>query len=235
MKALVLAAGLGTRLRDIAPDTPKPLMEIDGVPLLKITIEKLFKLGVSDIIINTHYLHQQIEDFVSQQTYRDKIKLVYEPELLGTAGTLKKNFSELENSDFFILHGDNYFADSLQKLLSHHRASGDDVLVSMGTFMVDDPKDFGTVNVDGNSIVTEYFEKNPRSVFRTANSAIYIMKPAITKYLQDMSEKENDLSRDLIPKLVNKILTVPLDGFFLDIGTPENYRLAMGLQAQALE
>jgi mannose-1-phosphate guanylyltransferase len=231
MKALVLAAGLGIRLRDIAPNTPKPLMEIDGVPLLKITIEKLFKLGVSDIIINTHYLHQQIADFVSQQTYRDKIELVFEPELLGTAGTLKKNLSKLEDNDFFVMHGDNYFSDSLQKLLSHHHASRDDVIVSMGTFRVDDPKDFGTLNLNGDSIMTEYFEKNPKSVFRTANSAIYIMKPSIKKLLQDMSVEENDISRDLIPKLVNRILTVPLDGFFVDIGTPENYNIARNLRA----
>lgn len=232
MKALVLAAGLGTRLRDIAPDTPKPLMEIDGVPLLKITVEKLFKLGVSDIIINTHYLHEQIEDFISQQRFRDKIELVFEPTLLGTAGTLKKNLSKLADNDFFILHGDNYFSDDLRNLLSLHRASGDDVLMSMGTFMVDDPKDFGTLCVDGNSIVTEYFEKNPKSAYKTANSAIYIMKPTLTRFVEDMAGTENDLSRDLIPKLLNKILTVPLDGFFLDIGTPENYKLAVNLKSK---
>jgi mannose-1-phosphate guanylyltransferase len=101
----------------------------------------------------------------------------------------------------------------------------------MGTFRVDDPKDFGTLNLNGDSIMTEYFEKNPKSVFRTANSAIYIMKPSIKKLLQDMSVEENDISRDLIPKLVNRILTVPLDGFFVDIGTPENYNIARNLRA----
>lgn len=230
MKALVLAAGMGTRLRDIAPNTPKPLMEIGGIPLLQIIVEKLFKLGVSEVIINTHYLHKQIEDFVSQLSYRDKIKLVFESELLGTGGTLKKNFSRLADDDFFILHGDNYFADSLQNLVSRHQASADSVLVSMGTFVVHDPKDFGTLSVDNNSVVTEYFEKNPKSLFKTANSAIYIMKPAMAEFVKDMKEYENDLSRDLIPKLLNKILAVPLDGFFLDIGTPDNYKLAINLR-----
>lgn len=230
MKALVLAAGLGTRLREIAPNTPKPLMEIGGVPLLQIIVEKLFKLGVSEVMINTHYLHEQIEDFVSQLSQSDKIELVFESELLGTAGTLKKNISKLADDDFFILHGDNYFADSLQNLLSRHQASKENVLLSMGTFVVQDPKNFGTLSVDSNSVVTEYFEKNPNSLFKTANSAIYIMKPSIAEYVKDMKEYENDLSRDLIPKLLNKILAVPLDGFFLDIGTPDNYNLAINLK-----
>ena len=81
MKALVLAAGLGTRLREVAPNTPKPLMKVSGVPLLQIIIEKLLKLDIETIIINTHYLHEQIEDFIYKQDYRDKIELVFEPEL----------------------------------------------------------------------------------------------------------------------------------------------------------
>ena len=230
MKALILAAGLGTRLRTIAPNTPKPLMKVGGVPLLQIIIEKLLKFEIDEIIINTHYLHHQIEDFISQQIYKDRIKLVFEPELLGTAGTLKKNLLLLSESDFFLLHADNYFKDSLQNLIDIHKNAPDEVLISMGTFIIEDPSFFGTVKVDSNSIVTEYLEKDPLSPHKVANSAIYIMKPAIAQYVGNLSILENDLSKDLIPKLVNRIQAVALDGYFLDIGTPENYRLANSLQ-----
>ena len=232
MKALVLAAGLGTRLREVAPNTPKPLMKVSGVPLLQIIIEKLLKLDIETIIINTHYLHEQIEDFIYKQDYRDKIEIVFEPELLGTAGTLKKNLLKLTEDDFFVLHGDNYFEDTLQGLLNAHRTSIDGVLVSMGTFIVENPESFGTVGVNSNLVVTEYLEKDPLSPYKLANSAIYIMKPAILEYIRELSSTENDLSKDLIPKLINRIQAIPLEGYFLDIGTPETYKEANSQQVR---
>jgi len=232
MKALLLAAGLGTRLREISPNTPKPLMQIGGVPLLKLLIEKLFNLGVHEIIINTHYLHKQIEDFVFNERYGGRIHLVFEPELLGTAGTLKKNLSELIESDFLVLHADNFFEDSLEAMLEQHKTSGTEVLMSMGTFVVKDPKNFGTLNVNSNSIVTEYFEKDPQSPYLLANSAIYIMKPEIAASVSALTDAESDISRNLIPKLVNGIQAVPLKGYFLDIGTPTAYAEANKLQSK---
>jgi mannose-1-phosphate guanylyltransferase len=232
MKALLLAAGLGTRIREIAPNTPKPLLEIGGVPLLKLLIDKLFNLGVHEIIINTHFLNEQIEDFVSNEGYGKKVQLVFEPELLGTAGTLKKNLLELAESDFFVLHADNFFEDSLETMLEQHKTSGPDVLMSMGTIVVKDPKNFGTLKVNSQGIVTEYLEKDPQSPHLMANTAIYIMKTVMAEKVRSLMETESDISRDLIPKLVNNIQAIPLRGYFLDIGTPENYTEANKIQTK---
>jgi mannose-1-phosphate guanylyltransferase len=95
MKALLLAAGLGTRLRPITEKIPKCLVPINGVPLLDIWLEKLSNIGIEEFLINTHYLHQDVENFISKNKYKKKIKTTFEEKLLGTAGTL------IKNKDFF--------------------------------------------------------------------------------------------------------------------------------------
>lgn len=226
MKALLLAAGLGTRLSSISGGKPKPLMEIHGVPLLHILIQKLFSAGVEEIVINTHHLHEQIEEFIESQDYRKQIKLVYEKELLGTAGTLKANIDYLADRDFFVLHGDNFFQDDLKAMIIAHKETSGKVAITMGTFEVDSPANFGTVVVNSESIVTSFYEKNPKSPSLIANSAIYIMKPNTAVEIRNLEVNQIDISLNLIPQFMNRILTTPLTGVFLDIGTPENYRKA---------
>jgi mannose-1-phosphate guanylyltransferase len=223
MKALLLAAGLGTRLSSISNGKPKPLMDIRGVPLLHILIQKLFSVGVEEIVINTHHLHEQIEEFIESQNYRNQIKLVYEKELLGTAGTLKANIDYLDDQDFFVLHGDNFFQDDLKAMIIAHKEISDKVAITMGTFEVENPANFGTVVVNSESIVTSFYEKDPKSPSLIANSAIYIMKPTVAKEIRNLEVNQIDISRNLIPQFMDRIFATPLMGVFLDIGTPENY------------
>ena len=223
MKALLLAAGLGTRLSSISGGKPKPLMEIHGVPLLHILIQKLFSAGVEEIVINTHHLHEQIEEFIESQDYRKQIKLVYEKELLGTAGTLKANIDYLADRDFFVLHGDNFFQDDLKAMIIAHKETSGKVAITMGTFEVNSPANFGTVVVNSESIVTSFYEKDPKSPSLIANSAIYIMKPTVASEIRNLEANQIDISRNLIPQFMDRIFATPLTGVFLDIGTPENY------------
>ena len=81
MKALLLSAGLGTRLRPLTDTIPKCLVQINGKPLLQIWLENLTKYGVKEFLINTHYLHKQVEDFANNSTFKEKITLIYEKEL----------------------------------------------------------------------------------------------------------------------------------------------------------
>ena len=93
MKALLLSAGIGKRLRPLTYDTPKCLMMINGKPLLEIWLEKLFNVGVNNFLINTCYLNQKVEKFINNSKYKDMVTLVHEEKLLGTAGTLIKNIN----------------------------------------------------------------------------------------------------------------------------------------------
>ena len=107
MKALLLSAGYGSRLKPYTNKSPKCLIEINNRPLLDYWLHALFSSGIKEILINTHYLSQKVEKFVKSSKFSNKIKLVREKKLLGTAGTIRQNIDFFENSDFFVAHSDN--------------------------------------------------------------------------------------------------------------------------------
>ena len=230
MKALLLAAGRGTRLGKITETIPKPLVKIRNKPVIDYLIQKLINLDVTHILVNTHHKNTLMENYFNSRKYDVEISLIYEPELLGTAGTLKYNVEALCSEDFIVMHADNYFQDDLKSLKHEHLANGLNNLLTMGTFSVSNPAKFGTVCISENNTITGYFEKDKNSPSNIANSAIYFMKPAIKKEIDNLKNNENDISLNLIPKLVGKMTAFPLNGYFYDIGTPENLLIANSLQ-----
>ena len=226
MKALVLAAGRGSRLGNITENLPKPLVEVKNKPVIDYLIRKLIDLNVSEIFINMHYKHELLEKFILDSNYRTKITLIYEPKLLGTAGTLKSLIDELSTEDFIVMHADNYFQDDLKILKQKHLATNSDFLITLGTFMVLNPEKFGTFELNDDHDVIKFFEKQKDSPSKIANSAIYFMKPGIKEVVNALNEHENDLSLHVIPKLLDKIKAFELTGYFYDIVTPENLLLA---------
>jgi len=230
MKALLLAAGRGTRLGKITETIPKPLVKIKNKPVIDYLIQKLINLDVTHILVNTHHKNTLMENYFNSRKYDVEISLIYEPELLGTAGTLKYNVDALCSEDFIVMHADNYFQDDLKSLKHEHLANGLNNLLTMGTFSVANPAKFGTVCISENNTITSYFEKDKNSPSNIANSAIYFMKPAIKKVIDNLKNNEIDISLNLIPKLVGKMTAFPLNGYFYDIGTPENLLIANSLQ-----
>ena len=226
MKALVLAAGRGSRLGNITENLPKPLVEVKNKPVIDYLIRKLIDLNVSEIFINMHYKHELLEKFILDSNYRTKITLIYEPELLGTAGTLKSLIDVLSTEDFIVMHADNYFQDDLKILKQKHLATNSDYLITLGTFLVLNPEKFGTFELTDDHDVIKFFEKKKDSPSKIANSAIYFMKPGIKEVVNTLNEYENDISLHVIPKLLGKIKAFELTGYFYDIGTPENLLLA---------
>ena len=120
MKAILLAAGFGTRLRPLTNNIPKCLVPINGKPLLEIWLDKLTNIGIKEFLINTHYLSEKVVDFINQSRYKNNCKVVYEKKLLGTAGTLLSNLSFIEN-ECILIHADNYCEDHLTDFVKSHR------------------------------------------------------------------------------------------------------------------
>ena len=226
MKALILAAGRGSRLGKLTDSLPKPLVEVKGKPVISYLIDKLINLNVTEIFINMHYKHELLEKFILDSSYKVKLNLIYEPTLLGTAGTLKSLINQLSTEDFIVMHADNYFQDDLKALKQQHLATNSDYLITLGTFLVTSPEKFGTVDLTYDDTVIKFFEKKQNSPSRIANSAIYFMKPGVKAEIDKLNEYENDISLHLIPKLLGKIKAFELTGYFYDIGTPENLLLA---------
>jgi mannose-1-phosphate guanylyltransferase len=122
LRALLLAAGLGTRLRPITLHTPKCLVSIGGEPLLGRWLRQLEAVGCEAVLVNTHHLAEQVKSFL-QAWQRDGMAMqsVHEPELLGTAGTLMANRAFFEGATGLLIHADNAMADNLGPLLDDHR------------------------------------------------------------------------------------------------------------------
>jgi mannose-1-phosphate guanylyltransferase len=126
MKALLLAAGFGTRLRPLTDNLPKCLVPIKGEALLGLWIEKLHKLGIKDILINTHYLSDLVEEYLRNKYPGFGVITCHEKKLLGTAKTFIENLNFFNETDCILIHADNYCEDDLNSLLDVHmkRPSG---------------------------------------------------------------------------------------------------------------
>ena len=125
MKAFILAAGLGTRLKDLTKDLPKPLLKVKGKSLIEWNILKLKSAGFDQIIINTHYLADQIEDHIGDGTKFDlKIKYSREEKILGTGGALIKAKELIGNDPFLILSGDLWTDYPFSRLASYNLKKG---------------------------------------------------------------------------------------------------------------
>jgi mannose-1-phosphate guanylyltransferase len=223
MKAILLAGGLGTRLLPITLTTPKCLVSINGIPLLKIWIDKLINANVKSILINTHYLASQVDNFIYQNGYSSFVKLSYEHELLGTAGTLMNNLEFIEDDDCMLIHADNYCLDTLLDFKFAHDNRPEKCLMTMLTFKSNKPSECGIVLLDKRGIVTNFFEKIENPPGNIANGAIYILTNEIINDFKDKYNKASDFSNEIIPNYLNFIYTYNTDKLFIDIGTIDNY------------
>ena len=220
MKALILAAGFGTRLGKLTEYKPKALVKVGGTAILDHNIRKLLNAGISEILINTHYLSDQVEDFLKGQPYRELVKTVFEPSLLGTAGSVKANWDFFEGGDFLVMHGDNYFEAELKPLLEAHLNRTTGTVLTMATFNTTSPELCGTVLTDNGGIVVDFFEKTAKTRSFRANAAIYVVSTESKMIFLRLSPNENDISLNVIPKLLGKIQEHFLPGDFIDIGSP---------------
>ena len=226
MKALLLCAGYGTRLEPYTKKLPKCLVKINGKPLLDYWIHALFSSGVKKILINTHYLSKKIEYFVKSSKFQDKIKIVYEKKLLGTAGTIKENLDFFENEDFFVAHSDNLCICDFKIFFKAHLNRPKNTNITMMTFKTDNPENCGLVKINKQKIVVDFKEKIKSPKHNLANAAVYIMSKKTLDFCKKIDVKEADISKDLIPKFINKIYTWHNDIYNRDIGTPESYNFA---------
>lgn len=103
-KAMILAAGFGTRLKPLTETVPKALVKVGGIPMIELALKRLISFGVKEIVINTHHLADKIEEYFSCHDYGVKIHLIYEKEILGTGGGIKNAHELLKNSEAFIVH-----------------------------------------------------------------------------------------------------------------------------------
>jgi mannose-1-phosphate guanylyltransferase len=226
MNAILLAAGLGTRLRPITDSIPKCLVTIKGRPLLELWLEKLVSSGIESILINTHYLPNQVNNFISKNIYQKKVKLIHEIELNGTAGTLLNNIDFYNNSDGMLIHADNYCLADLNKFKLVHYNRSSSVLITMMTFLTDSPNECGIVELNENGIVTSFHEKKINPPGNIANGAVYILSSEFINKMKNDFNYAKDFSTEVLGALVGKIQTYHVKNLLIDIGTIDNLNKA---------
>ncbi|MFA7298207.1 MAG: nucleotidyltransferase family protein [Candidatus Absconditabacterales bacterium] len=223
--AFILAAGYGTRLRPLTLEIPKPLLPIDGKPLLAYHFDSLQKHGINKIYVNSFYLNEQIDHFVEKYTTTSNIIVSHEEgEILGTVGGVMKKFNELSDV-FFVVYGDNLTNFDYSKYMQFLEGKDFDVSIVLYHEPHIEEKGMAVVDVDG--YVKSFIEKPKKEqiVSDLANAGIYVIKKSVLK--EFCPEKGFfDFGNDLFPLLLQqkkKILSYISDCYLLDIGNMEKY------------
>ena len=226
MRALLLAAGEGTRLRPLTLKTPKCLVPIKGKVLLEYWLENLTSAGVDKFLINTSYLAEKVEGFVSTCRYKSMITLVHEEKLLNTGGTILANREFFKDERFMLVHADNLCLCDFKEFITSHVKRPKGCEITMMTFKTDSPSSCGIVELDEFGVVQNFHEKVKNPPSDLANGAVYICEPSVLKFIQTLNKKEVDFSLDVLPSFMGQINTFLNDVYHRDIGTPSSYELA---------
>lgn len=224
--ALILAAGLGTRLRPLTDNWPKCLMPIGSLPLLEYWLQTVYSLGIGRALVNTHHHAKVVSHFLQRPRFASWVEEVYEPELLGTAGTLRANIPFLQNKLTLLIHGDNWsqcdFSDFIEFHIFHRPSH---CPITMMTFETEDPKGCGIVETDATGVVLDFHEKVEQPPGVIANGAVYLLEPEVLDWLEQ-NGKVTDFSTGVLVNFLGRIATWKNNMIHRDIGTVKSLQLA---------
>ena len=231
-KAMILAAGEGTRLRPLTLEVPKALLPINGTPLIEHTLLWLKHHGISEVAINLHHLGHKLKEFLGNGA-RFGMKVVYSEEeiLLGTAGGVKRMEDFFEGT-FVVFYGDNLTDFNLSAMIELHRQKKG--VATLALFEPSNPSEVGIVEMDEKGRVSRLIEKPESPVLNSrhparANGGVYILEKEVLDHIP--SAGFSDFAFDIFPKLIG--FGLPVYGYsletkahFIDIGTMEKYQRA---------
>jgi mannose-1-phosphate guanylyltransferase len=228
MRALLLSAGMGTRLRPLTCSIPKCIVPINGKPLMDYWLEMLCQAQITPILINLHYLSDKVMDHIRTSPSKPFIKTVTEETLLGTAGTLLKNRAFFGEESILMAHGDNLSVFDLNAFVRAHYLRPQHCELTMMTFETDTPQTCGIVELDRNNVVQNFHEKAENPPGNIANGAVYIIESSIFNFLESCKKEVMDFSTEVLPHYLGRINTFHNSRYHRDIGTPESYLKAQG-------
>jgi len=225
MKAFVMAAGAGTRLRPLTYAIPKPMVPVVNKPVIYYTLENLMRHGIYNVVLNLHHYPEMIKKYFQDGSDIGlKITYSYEKKLLGTAGGVKK-MEDYFDTTFIVMSGDGLTDIDLTKAIKYHKSKK--ALATMVLKAVDTKFEYGVTLTDKSGKIQKFIEK-PRwsDVFaNTVNTGIYIFEPEIFKYIPGNSFY--DFGMQLWPELLKKkkrIYGYVMEEYWTDVGNLVEYR-----------
>ena len=249
MQAILLCGGMGTRLRSVVSDRPKPMADICGKPFLQYLLEMLRDKGITEVIFALGYMGEMIEEYFQDgSAFGLKITYSYEEEPLGTGGAIRNALPKILEEEVLVLNADTYFPMDYQGLLRFHQENDGDF--SLATRVVPDISRYGAVRRDAAGRILAWNEKlgdggqqpgegskqpiegnaqqaassSPKSLSGEINGGIYVMKKSL---VAEIPEGKQSLEQDCIPKWLSegkRIFGLPFHGYFMDIGIPKDYQ-----------
>lgn len=223
MKAFLLAAGNGVRLRPITDKIPKCLVPIRGTPLLAIWLRLCKQFDIDEVLINVHAHAQAVQDFVQKNANGVQVIVVEEKQLLGSAGTLRSNRDWISLNDlFWIFYADVLCRPNLGAMLRLHLKKRP--AATLGVYHVTDPSRCGIVSVDHEGIIQQFVEKPTTPIGNLAFSGVMIGTRQMLDAIPEQSPA--DIGFHVLPRMVGRMLAFPIRDYLIDIGTIENYQTA---------
>lgn len=225
LPAVILAGGLGTRLRAVINDIPKPMAPVGGLPFLHYLFLYLKKHGLSEVVLSVGYKHQVIEEFFGNNYEGIKISYAIENEPMGTGGGIRQAMALLDD-DAFVLNGDTFFDVPLAELMLFHRQCGADISLSLKRLKHFDR--YGTVSAGNMHRVLQFREKQ-YCHDGLINGGVYVLSKSLFKKVETVSgsplPEKFSFEKEILEKLLLPLHLHGLEssGYFIDIGIPEDY------------
>ena len=227
IRALLLAAGIGSRLKPITDTWPKCLVPIRRRPILEYWLENVRLMNINKVLVNLHYLPEPVYDFLNQPRFKKWVTPQYEPKLLGTAGPLKANKLFFENSIALVAHVDNLCFCDFDDFIDFHRNRRPlSTIMTMMTFDSPYPKGCGIVELDSQGVVQAFHEKvaNPPGI--RSSAAVFLLEPEVLDWISKQKEDVLDFTEHVIPHFMGQISTWHNDEVLCDTGTLELLKTA---------
>jgi mannose-1-phosphate guanylyltransferase len=223
MKAFLLAAGHGTRLRPITNTIPKCLVPIRGTPLLSIWLELCRKFGIDEVLINIHAHAALVRDFLRENANGIRAQVVEEEELHGSAGTLRHNRGWIAAEElFWVFYADVLCQPDLGEMLELHLRRRP--TATLGVYQVPDPSRCGIVSTDADGIIQQFVEKPSVPIGNLAFAGLMIATPEIIEMIPH--NRPADIGFHVLPRLIGRMQAYRISSYVIDIGTMENYQTA---------
>jgi mannose-1-phosphate guanylyltransferase len=222
-KALILAGGLGTRLRPITDEVPKCLVEILDKPILEYWIDALVDIGVKDILVNTHHHREKVVEYFSEIEKKKGITITesFEPELLGSGGTIAANPHWVTGDEkCIIIYVDNLSNVNLSEICQFHDSHS--LGFTMMLFNTNRPKECGIAELSEDSVVVSFEEKPASPKSNLANAGLYVVDSK--QYREIADSAVFDFGFDVLPQYVGKMAGWVFDGYHKDIGNLDALR-----------
>lgn len=221
VRAFLLAGGRGERLRPLTHSIPKCLVPIQGTPLLAIWLDLLQRAGVEEVLVNVSHHADQVRAFLAQRkdNSRPRVVLSVERAPLGSAGTVRaQRWFVADEESFWVLYSDNLTNVSLTSVLEAHQRHG--FVLTMALFRSQNPSASGIATLGADGRIVEFAEKPACPSSNLANAGIYLARQALFDEIP-ASDHVVDFGHDVLPRLVGRMQGHVIDGFLMDIGTPE--------------